>query len=121
MRDKYLPIGTVVLLKGGKKRAMITGFCSVAQENPDKIYDFSGCVYPEGYLSSNQVCLFDHSQIDKIFFLGFEDDEEKVFKDKLNNIVASLAKEGNESLATDTLNNNSLGQNAPFTPFTEES
>ena len=36
MREKYLPIGTVVLLKGGRKRAMITGFCSVAQENQEK-------------------------------------------------------------------------------------
>ncbi len=93
MREKYLPIGTVVLLKGGKKRAMITGFCSIAQENQEKIYDYSGCVYPEGYLSSNQVCLFDHDQIDKIFFLGFEDDEERVFKDKLNKIVASIENE----------------------------
>ena len=93
MKEKYLPIGTVVLLKGGRKRAMITGFCSVAQENQEKIYDYSGCVYPEGYLSSNQVCLFDHDQIDKIFFLGFEDDEEKAFKDKLNKIVASIEEE----------------------------
>lgn len=90
MREKYLPIGTVVLLKGGKKRAMITGFCSVAQENQEKIYDYSGCVYPEGYLSSNQVCLFDHNQIEKIFFVGFEDEEEVAFKDKLNKIVASI-------------------------------
>lgn len=90
MRDKYLPIGTVVLLKGGRKRAMITGFCSVAQENQEKIYDYSGCVYPEGYLSSNQVCLFDHDQIDKIFFVGYEDEEEKMFKEKLNQIVSSI-------------------------------
>jgi hypothetical protein len=93
MKEKYLPIGTVVLLKGGKKRAMITGFCSVAQENQDKIYDYSGCVYPEGYLSSNQVCLFDHDQIEKIFFVGFEDEEEKSFKEKLNTIVANLEAE----------------------------
>lgn len=93
MKEKFLPIGTVVLLKGGKKRAMITGFCSVAQENQDKIYDYSGCVYPEGYLSSNQVCLFDHDQIEKIFFVGFEDDEEKSFKEKLNTIVNNLESE----------------------------
>ena len=93
MKEKYLPIGTVVWLKGGKKRAMITGFCSVAQENQDKIYDYSGCVYPEGYLSSNQVCLFDHDQIEKIFFVGFEDEEEKSFKEKLNTIVANLEAE----------------------------
>ena len=90
MREKYLPIGTVVLLKGGTKRAMITGFCSVAQENQEKIYDYSGCVYPEGYLSSNQVCLFDHDQIEKIFFVGYEDEEEKAFKDRLNKIIAAV-------------------------------
>lgn len=115
MKEKYLPIGTVVLLKGGRKRAMITGFCSVAQENQEKIYDYSGCVYPEGYLSSNQVCLFDHDQIDKIFFLGYEDEEEKAFKDKLNKIVASIEEEnanaevGVESAST-----------SPFTPFAEQ-
>ncbi len=101
MREKYLPIGTVVLLKGGKKRAMITGFCSVAQENQEKVYDYSGCVYPEGYLSSNQVCLFDHDQIEKIFFVGFEDEEEKEFKDKLNKIIASIEEPSdNEAEAT---------------------
>ena len=90
MREKFLPIGTIVLLKGGKKRAMITGFCSIAQENQEKVYDYSGCVYPEGYLSSNQVCLFDHDQIEKIFFVGYEDEEEKAFKDRLNKIIAAV-------------------------------
>ena len=90
MREKYLPIGTIVLLKGGKKRAMITGFCSVAQENQEKVYDYSGCVYPEGSLSSHQVCLFDHDQIEKIFFVGYEDEEEIMFKQKLNQIVKAI-------------------------------
>ena len=119
MREKFLPIGTVVLLKGGRKRAMITGFCSVAQENPEKIYDYSGCVYPEGYLSSNQVCLFDHNQIEKIFFLGFEDDEEKVFKDKLNKIVNSLAQDGNQLTATESTPSANSSEES-FKPFTEE-
>ena len=102
MKEKYLPIGTVVLLKGGRKRAMITGFCSVAQENQDKIYDYSGCVYPEGYLSSNQVCLFDHDQIEKIFFVGFEDEEEKHFKEKLNTIVSNLATQAESDVQATT-------------------
>ena len=115
MKEKYLPIGTVVLLKGGRKRAMITGFCSVAQENQEKIYDYSGCVYPEGYLSSNQVCLFDHDQIDKIFFLGYEDEEEKAFKDKLNKIVASIEEENaNAEVAVES------SSTSPFTPFAEQ-
>ena len=115
MKEKFLPIGTVVLLKGGKKRAMITGFCSIAQENQEKIYDYSGCVYPEGYLSSNQVCLFDHDQIDKIFFLGYEDEEEKAFKDKLNKIVASIEEENaNAEVAVES------SSTSPFTPFAEQ-
>lgn len=123
MREKYLPIGTVVLLKGGKKRAMITGFCSVAQENQEKIYDYSGCVYPEGYLSSNQVCLFDHDQIEKIFFLGFEDDEEKAFKDKLNKIVSLIENNnGNTSVNANGTEGSTAGaeQITPFAPAVEE-
>lgn len=128
MREKYLPIGTVVLLKGGRKRAMITGFCSVAQENQEKIYDYSGCVYPEGYLSSNQVCLFDHDQIEKIFFLGYEDEEERVFKDKLNKIVSSIEEENNNASAVannqvnvsaQTAPQTANGADAPFVPFGE--
>lgn len=101
MREKFLPIGSVVLLKGGKKRAMITGFCSVAQEDQEKIYDYSGCVYPEGYLSSNQVCLFDHDQIEKIFFVGFEDEEEVSFKKKLDNIIKNFDNLSNSSNSSD--------------------
>ena len=96
MREKYLPIGTIVLLKGGKKRAMITGFCSVAQENQEKVYDYSGCVYPEGYLSSNQVCLFDHDQIEKIYFVGYKDEEEKQFKEKLNKLITDMNNKNNQ-------------------------
>ena len=86
--EKFLPIGTVVMLKGGTKRAMITGFCSIAQEQPDKMYDYSGCIYPEGYISSNQVCLFDHSQIEKVYHMGLVDEEEKEFKVRLNKILS---------------------------------
>ncbi len=103
MREKYLPIGSVVLLKGGKKRAMITGFCSVAQENQEKIYDYSGCVYPEGYLSSNQVCLFDHEQIEQIYFVGYEDDEEVIFKEKLNKIVAEVEQKSTKKEEVEAL------------------
>lgn len=89
--NKFLPIGTVVMLKEGKKRVMITGFLSMAGEaNNQKVYDYSGCIYPEGFLSSNQVCLFNHEQIDTVYFKGFIDEEEISFKNKLNEIASSL-------------------------------
>lgn len=88
--EKFLPIGTVVMLKGGKKRAMIIGFCAVSEEEKTKIYDYSGCLYPEGMISSNQTLLFNHSQIDKIYHVGLTDDEEKNFKNKLNDLIKKV-------------------------------
>lgn len=88
--EKYLPVGTVVMLKGGKKRAMITGFCSMATEDKTKIYDYSGCLYPEGILKSDQTLLFNHEQIDKIYHLGLVDEEEKEFKQKLKEVISKM-------------------------------
>jgi len=77
MKDKYLPIGTVCMLKNGKKRVMITGFCAIPVEDKSKIYDYSGCIFPEGFLTSNQICLFNHDQIEKIFHMGFQDESQE--------------------------------------------
>ena len=85
--EKFLPIGSIVLLKGGTKKAMVTGFCSVAAEDKTKIYDYTGCIYPEGYLDFDQVCLFDHDQIEKVYHLGYIDEEEKNFKEELKKIA----------------------------------
>ena len=102
--DKFLPIGTVVALKDGTKRLMISGFCAIENdiENNEeaKVWDYSGCLYPEGFLSSNQCCLFDHEQIKEIFHLGLsaeEDEEEKNFKKQLNKAVKSIDKTNEEN------------------------
>lgn len=87
MEEKYLPVGTVVMLKGGSKRVMITGFCAIDGSNPNQIWDYSGCLYPEGILSASQTALFNHEQIEKIYHLGLADDEEeRNFKGKLNEL-----------------------------------
>lgn len=86
---RFLPIGTVVLLKGGKKRLMITGFCSYDEAAKNKAYDYTGCLYPEGIISSKQMALFNHSQIEKIYYLGLRDEEEKEFK---HNLIIELNK-----------------------------
>ncbi len=93
IKEKYLPIGTVVLLKNATKRIMITGFCSIEKNNANsKIYDYCGCLYPEGFLTADKALLFDHSQIEKIYHIGLSnDDEEKKFKKNLK-----LAKEAFE-------------------------
>lgn len=89
IEEKFLPIGTVVMLKGGTKRVMISGFCAMEGQNGEnkKMWDYSGCLYPEGFLSSNQTCLFDHEQIEKVYHYGLVDEEEEKFKAQLNELI----------------------------------
>ena len=96
IKPKYLPVGTVVLLENGTKRVMINGFCTMDANKPDKIYDYSGVLFPEGSLSSDQTLLFDHNQIVRVDHYGLDDQEEKNFKVKL----VQIAKAAEESAAS---------------------
>lgn len=93
MVEKYLPIGTVVILKNGRKKLMINGFACKDLDTGDKIYDYSGCVYPEGVLSFDKAIVFDHDQIEKIFYMGYIDEDEPVFKKKLRDGVEELKRQ----------------------------
>ena len=106
-RDNYLPLGTVVLLKNGKKRLMITGFCLVPDDDKTKVFDYTGCLFPEGVINSKQSLMFNHDQIEKIYFVGLEDEEEKQFKKKLNEAIANG---GLEKITSKTQNGNSQPQ-----------
>ena len=90
--EKFLPLGTVVRLKNATKRVMITGFCAIANgDSEKKVWDYSGCLYPEGFIDSLKTCLFNHDQIEEISHLGLADDEEeKAFKSKLNSFTKTL-------------------------------
>lgn len=85
--EKYLPIGTVVMLKDGKKRVMITGFLTIPNNQQNIVYDYSGCLYPEGIISSEKTLVFNHNQIKNIYHIGLIDDEEKKFKEELKKII----------------------------------
>ena len=90
MEEKYLPIGSVVMLKGGTKRIMITGFLAMESEKKDKIWDYCGCLYPEGVMASNQTGLFDHEQIEKVYYIGLIDEEGEKFKEALNKVEVAI-------------------------------
>lgn len=111
--EKFFPIGTVVILKGATKRLMVTGFCPVPKNGENKMYDYSGCLYPEGFISSDQNALFNHDQIANVLFMGWSDDEEKDFKVQLNEILKSQVT-GQSDASAET----SSGDNAPVAPVT---
>lgn len=92
-KNVFLPLGTVVLLKGGKKRLMIIGYCAFDEARKHKAYDYIGCLYPEGVISSKQMALFDNNQIVKVYSKGYSDEEDRRFKQVLNLSIKQVMAE----------------------------
>ncbi len=86
--EKYLPIGSVVILKEAQKRMMIIGFCCESENK--ETYDYAGCLYPEGVIAPDKTLLFNHDQIARIYCIGFKDEEEERFKEKLNEMLKKI-------------------------------
>ena len=89
MYKDLLPIGTVVLLKGGNKRVMISGRIQ-AKSGDDKIYDYSACYYPQGIIGADTLFFFDRDAIEKVFFIGFQDPEEMAFRHDVLDALGEL-------------------------------
>lgn len=90
---KLLPVGSVVMLNNGTKEVMITGFYTVSEKDPNTVYDYCGCVYPEGMITSEQNLLFNHNQIMNVLYIGYKSEKEKEFKQRLENAVKQLENE----------------------------
>ena len=79
---ELLPIGSVVLLKDGQKRVMIYGV-KQTDTSTDKEYDYISVPYPEGNMGDESQFLFNHSDIEEIYFRGCEDEEREEFIENL--------------------------------------
>lgn len=79
MFKKLLPIGSIVLLKGGVKKLMVIGLKPVKQEEPDVVYDYIAVMYPEGFLSAEHNFLFNHDDINDVVFTGYKNPEREAF------------------------------------------
>ena len=97
MFEGLLPIGTVVLLKNSKKRVMIIGVLQKQiKDGEEIIWDYSACLYPEGYMGPDKTFLFSGDQIEKVFAVGYQDQEQFAFKEKIDQIrVKLLSQEDN--------------------------
>lgn len=93
-RNTLLPIGSVVLLKNSTKRVMITGLLQ-RQNGTGTLWDYCACYYPEGIIDPNKLFLFNHEQIDVVFFIGFQDIEELELQKKINERRKDLESEDN--------------------------
>lgn len=87
MEEKFLPLGTVVMIANAKKPLMIIGFCTSLKDNNSVLYDYNGCVYPEGVLDSSVNFLFNHNQIVEILYMGYKSELDVQFKKKIKKTI----------------------------------
>lgn len=87
--EQLLPLGSIVTLKGGTKKIMIIGRIQKAALD-DTVYDYCACYYPEGFLSSDEMFLFQQTDIERIYFVGLQEQEEFAFRDMIQQKLSEL-------------------------------
>lgn len=88
MKD-LLPIGSVVTLKEGTKKLMIMGRLQQNMKTK-KLYDYAGCLWPEGYMDKEHCYVFGHEDIDCLFYIGLQDIEEFNFRFELDEMMKKM-------------------------------
>ncbi len=76
---KFFPIGTVVTLYNGTKQLMIYGRLQM-QEGTDNIWDYLACLYPEGNIDDSYNVFFNHEDVEKIVYKGYQTKEDKEYQ-----------------------------------------
>ena len=80
-----LPAGSVVMLKEGEKRLMVFGVkqTDTVENGESTDFDYIGVLYPEGNMGSEFQFLFNHEDVEEVFFRGYEDAERDEFIERL--------------------------------------
>lgn len=81
----FLPMGSIVRLKGSNKKLMIIGR-QQKRTDTNKIFDYLAIFYPIGTIDNN-VILFNEEDIDELVFRGYCDIEEQEFVKFLNSSI----------------------------------
>ncbi|MBR1508727.1 MAG: DUF4176 domain-containing protein [Eubacterium sp.] len=90
MYKDLLPIGSVVKLLETERFVMIVGRI-VVPEGVDTIYDYVGCVYPEGISSSDDMVFFNRDSIEMLVFVGLQDVQELTYRSEVLDELGELA------------------------------
>ncbi|MGN0996885.1 MAG: DUF4176 domain-containing protein [Candidatus Ventricola sp.] len=88
--DGLLPVGSVVMLRQGQHRVMIIGYCQKLLSQPNKIYDYVGCLFPEGFISADKNYLFNREQIETVYHLGYQSEGQIAFVEKMEQALTRL-------------------------------
>ena len=84
-----LPIGSVVTLQKGRKKLMIIGRIQEDQYT-NTLYEYAAVLYPEGVLNASELYMFQGEDIDRIYHVGLQEEEEFAFRSYMEQKLKEL-------------------------------
>lgn len=84
MNNKLLPIGSIIKVHDSDLYFMINGYVDRNKKIEDEYFDYFCCIYPMGIDGTNSV-LVNKDKIEKVIFIGYQDDKFEKFIELLNN------------------------------------
>jgi len=75
------PVGSVIKLKNLEKRVMIVGWFQIDEMGNN--WDYSCCFFPEGVQSPDGFIMVNNNQIEKIFFIGCQDEVQLNYSEQI--------------------------------------
>jgi hypothetical protein len=85
----FLPVGSVVRLKGGERNVIIIGYTPI-EAGKTEMWDYLGGMWPTGVITSDRNLLFNRDQIEEVIFEGFTNEVELDFRTKLEDAVSEV-------------------------------
>ncbi len=91
--NRILPIGSVVMLKGGQVPLMVIGYMQQFGQQPDVFADYLGVPYPAGSVSLMSQLGFQMTDIDQVIFEGYRDESFEPYEKLLRVVEARHTEE----------------------------
>ncbi len=86
-RIDYLPLGSVVMLKKGLQKLLIIGRAiNVNRNGKDYYFDYAAVLHPQGLINS-EIAYFNHEDVDKLFFTGYNDEGSREMTEIINDFI----------------------------------
>lgn len=86
---EILPLGSIVTLKGSSKKLMIAGRLQ-KNHGTQEVYDYCAVLWPEGHIDASHYYMFNQDQIENLYYIGMQDQEEFNFRFRLDEMEQKL-------------------------------
>lgn len=87
---KLLPLGSVVKLKNGEQKIMITVRLPLYNnEGTIGYFEYGGCLFPNGQVDQ-KTYFFNEADIEEVYFKGYIDESEEEFQKKYRDEIKDI-------------------------------